>query len=289
MHGRAFVTSIPKCGKNVVRSLLPSLGLSQVSTSEMPVAASHVYARWLRATQPRGRHPSVDAIIRETRPAFEHVLGLLGELPGGRYVQGHFAYDEELHAAVRAARIPIVLVYRDPRACLASLAHYLVERGEPADFLPRLRSRDVPSALRLLLDGDEAVVPFEHFFAPYDGWRRAEGVLALRFEDLIGPRGGGSRTRQFATIIRLAAHLGWRGAPWQLVSAAKHAFNPRAGTYRRGTIDGWREDLDGRLRAEDWPALHELAGRWGYRGDTTPRVAALAGMAHAVAARAVRP
>lgn len=232
--------------------------------------ALHAYASWLGATLERGRDPSVQSLVAETTPAFERALASLESLEDGAYLHGHLAFDERLYAAARSAGIPIVFVYRDPRACLASLAHFMVERGQPEEFVSRLARRDVESAVRLLMQGDEAVVPFESFFAPYERWRNAEGVLALRFEDLIGPRGGGSRMRQYTAISAIAHHVGRREMPWRLLDVAGKTFNPRAGTFRRGTIDGWRQDLAGHLLPVDGVTLQAMAAQWGYSEHELP-------------------
>lgn len=118
------------------------------------------------------------------------------------------------------------------------MAHFLVERGEPADLLPRLPQRDVPSALRFLLAGDAETLPLDQLLTPYAGWLTAEGALSIRFEDLVGPRGGGSVERQTLALTTLAHHIGWRGAASRLLSAIDRTFNPAAGTFRRGRIDG---------------------------------------------------
>jgi hypothetical protein len=270
MQGRALVTSVPKCGKNLVRSIFHAFNLQQRPFEDGSTAALHAYARWLGSAHERGRDPSVRSLVEETTPAFERALASVASLRDGEYVHGHFAYDERLHAAALEAGVPIVFVYRDPRACFASLAHFMVERGLPAELVSRLERRDVASAVRLLMDGDEAVVPFASFFEPYSRWRHAEGVIALRFEDVIGPRGHGSRMRQYAAISALASHVGRRELPWRLLDAASRAFNTRAGTFRRGTIDGWQDDLAGLLRPGDEATLHRLAAAWGFVTTETP-------------------
>jgi hypothetical protein len=263
MRGRALLTSIPKCGKNLVRSYFDALGLRRTTDdTDLAITAGYTQARWLAAT--RGRTDGLDAYLQQGRPAYERLLRSFASLPDGRFLHGHVAFDAELCAAARAARLPIVFLYRDPRACLASLAHFLVDWGEPADLLPRLARRDVPTALQMLLESDGTTTWLEDVYASYEGWRDAPGVLMLRYEDLVGPRGGGSEERQVATLVALARHIGWQGEPGALFAATAQAFNPRVTTFRRGTVGGWRADLTGRLDAEQWAALERLGQRWGF-------------------------
>lgn len=269
MACRVLVTTVPKCGKNLLMTFLSSLKLERVfRDSDTVDLASHLQARWLlRDRADRHARADLEAFLSGTAPAFERGLAALVSLPDDSFVQGHFAYDPELHQRARAAGLTIVFLYRDPRACLASMAHFLVERGEPESWVPRLARQDLPSALRLLLSGDEVVAPFEDVYAPYEGWRGAEGVVRLRFEDVVGPRGHGSLVRQIAGLTGLADEMGWQGSPWKLLEAVDRAFHPGVGTFRRGTIDGWREDLADLTETEGRRSLEALAHRWGYPVD----------------------
>jgi hypothetical protein len=253
-------------------SFLHTLKLPRLLRHDLVVdAASHAQARWLRDAQPE-RHAGrdIDQFLSGTEAAFEQFLDILGTMTDGSYVQGHFAYDAEIHARALAADVVIVFLYRDPRASLASMAHFLVDRGEPAQLVPYLSQPDIPTALRLLLEGNDGIVPFEDVFAPYEGWRDAEGVISLRFEDIVGPRGNGSLVRQVVTLTALAESVGWQGSAWDLLDAIDLAFYPGAGTFRRGTIDGWREDLRDLAASDHWAPLERLARRWGYAVNGAP-------------------
>jgi hypothetical protein len=267
---RILLTTIPKCGKNVLVSFLTTLGLQRMpGGTSVADAAVYAQARWYVDTYYGGQVPhQLAGLLAGTSVAFDRILASLEQMPDGSYLQGHIAFNDELYRRARAAGVSIVFVYRDPRAALASLAHFLVERGEPASLAPRLPSRDLAAAQRLLLDGDEVAPSLDQAFAQFAGWRHAEGVHVLRFEDVIGARGHGSTARQLATFAALAEGIGWRGSPSQLLAAVASAFSPSAGTFRRGTIDGWRNDLRGLQGTEQWETLTALARSWGYQEES---------------------
>jgi hypothetical protein len=269
---RVLLTTIPKCGKNVLVSFFSTLGLRRLPGGpDVADAAVQAQARWFQEHQYGGTAPDhLQNYLSDTAAAFERVLATLDSMPEGAYLQGHFAFDPELHRRARAAGLSIVFVYRDPRAALASLADFLVERGEPAALAPRLPRRDLTTAQRFLVNGDEMTPPLAHAFGQYDGWRDAEGVIALRFEDVIGPRGHGSAGRQFATFATLAEQIGWQGSPSQLLAAVAGAFSPSAGTFRRGTIEGWQDDLRGLEGSPEWDIVTQLARDWGYPDQPEP-------------------
>src|SRR5262245_17374011 len=145
MACRVLLTTIPKCGKNVLVSFLSNLGMNRrPGGADVFGAATHAQARWYLQQQD---NPAQSAGLRElltqTAPAFERMVDDLASLPDNSYLLGHFVFDAELHRRVREAGIPIVFLYRDPRASLPSLAHYLLDRNEPEVVARQLPGRDV--------------------------------------------------------------------------------------------------------------------------------------------------
>lgn len=63
-------------------------------------------------------------------------------------------------------------------------------------------------------------------------------VCTVRFEELVGPRGGGSREAQVAAIHRILKHLNIEDDPGSL---AEKVYNPGAFTFYKGKRGSWRE------------------------------------------------
>jgi hypothetical protein len=281
MPCRVLLTTIPKCGKNLLVSFFSALGLARrLDDGDLAEAASHAQARWLLREQigQGGGHSIHDLVefLSGTATAFDRALTALDGLPDTSFVQGHFAYDPELHQRAQDAGVTIVFLYRDPRACLASTAHFLIERGEPAALVPQLPRHDLDAAYELLIQGNDVTPPFEAVYAPYDGWRDAEGVISVRFEDIVGPRGHGSMMAQASTLTALAEGIGWAGSRIELLHSIFRTFEPRAGTFRRGTLDGWRDDMTSLAGTPLWASIEELAGHWGYDDGPSLTVPAIA-------------
>jgi hypothetical protein len=272
--GHAFFTSIPKCGKNLVTMLFEALGIARIDHPDEQAASAHVMARWTQTARAEGRllqpgydDATIDAYIDESRLSLEVLTQGLESIPDGHYVHAHLAFDAAFARQARAVGVPLVFVYRDPRAMVASQAYFLVERGEPSDLLPRLGTRTLDAAYRLLIEGDDETLDAQETFAAYRGWLTEPHVLPVRFEDLVGPRGGGSASAQLATVARIAQHIGWRGAIDELLSVAQRVFSPAAGTFRRGTIDGWRGDVTPEIAGGFPKFFVDLPREWGYPVD----------------------
>ena len=71
-------------------------------------------------------------------------------------------------------------------------------------------------------------------------WMKNPTVFVCRFEDLVGPKGGGSRKRQEKTIEALAIHLGYPLEPERVAEIADELFGGTR-TFRHGQIGGWKE------------------------------------------------
>jgi sulfotransferase 6B1 len=94
------------------------------------------------------------------------------------------------------------------------------------------------------LPGDRAGVPLLESMAErldaYLGWLDAPGVLAVRFEDLVGARGGGDVDRQRALIRDIGAHVGRSLSADDAERIASVVWSPSSSTFRRGAMGDWR-------------------------------------------------
>lgn len=273
--GRAFFVSIPKCGKNVIHAFFDALGLTRFMI-KLDGAVQYTHAKHVEALHRSGApvpaKSSFEEVVKtleQLRPEFLQLLKTVRRTPPGTWINQHFAFNAELHSMLREAGVPIVLLCRDPRDCVLSMANFLVNRGEPADWLPKLPQRNVDTALQFFLTGDDERLSFSQIFDSYRGWLQAEGVLVLRFEDIIGPKGGGQTAVQIDRLTALARHIGWEGTAERLITAIFSSFNPAAGTFFKGQIGSWRKGFSpGMLR------LFEQVGgglltSWGYTRDPT--------------------
>jgi hypothetical protein len=144
------------------------------------------------------------------------------------------------------------------------MANYVLHRGLPADLVPKMNHLDMEQALALLLTGDDDLVPFASYFDSFRGWLEADGVLALRFEDIVGPRGGGEGGGQIARLTALAEHIGWRGPAVHLTSAISGSFNPRASTFYKGQVGQWKVAFSETVRRLFQTRAGFLVRHWGY-------------------------
>src|SRR5262249_2860627 len=119
--------------------------------------------------------------------------------------------------------------------------------------------------IELAILGDAEAQPpapsLESLLAGFSGWLDS-GALVVRFEDLIGDRGGADPAAQARTLDEIYAHLGLeqpRGG------AAERLFSAASPTFRSGQVGEWRGAFDPELES----LFERTAGGWmemyGYR------------------------
>lgn len=233
---RVLANSMPKSGTHLLATLLDGLGDLR-------------FAGHLVAFDCGDRHDP-DAKLAD-------LSRRLKGLRNNRYLGGHLVADEAVQDRVAQSGVKLLTILRDPRAVIVSGANYVLEATQ-------LRDRD--EALALFPDKDailRAMVfgngePGEKFYFPeigeryaaYARWWDAPMGHTVRFEDLIGGRGGGDDDRQVDEVAGVLQYLGYGADQQTSRTLAAQLFSEKAITFRTGRIDSWREELPADLAAE---------------------------------------
>jgi hypothetical protein len=143
----------------------------------------------------------------------------------------------------------IVFNYRDPRDVMLSMVAFLsgdTGRGVGHFVDHRLYSDILRTAdsleERLSIALTDPCFPGADAFERGLWLLRHPAVCKVSFEELVGPRGGGSKERQSEAVARIAGFLGADGAPGRTPAAVADAlFNDQAYSFHRGQIGAWRE------------------------------------------------
>ena len=93
--------------------------------------------------------------------------------------------------------------------------------------------------------------------ANYARWIGEPGVYVCRFEDVVGPAGGGDGVARHRPSERSSAH----GRPLpdgEVRSIAARVWNPESHTFRGGRVGGWSDRFADSHRA----LFKEIAGDW---------------------------
>lgn len=257
---RVVVTSLPKSGTNLATKALlaiPALRPSPFTLTggALPPARSARAAVLMGVDWPRAVDRSaVRRRLRWTAP--------------GSVTSGHLPWSRELADLLAAARARVIAVVRDPRDVAVSLPPYVMAR--PDHFLhARFARLDEGARILASINGLEAdasgvtLQPLEARMASVLAWHDHADALLVRFEDLVGSRGGGSDDAQCATIQRMAEQAGCPIAPTLAADIGAGLFGGTS-TFRRGQIGGWQDAFDREHRTAATARLAPLLLDLGY-------------------------
>ena len=90
------------------------------------------------------------------------------------------------------------------------------------------------------------------------------GVLTIRFEDLVGSKGGGSDVLQARCVTDIARFLGIDIAAEMVNEICNVIWEAKGRTFRKGQIGTWREVLTQEMLAVYYATARDITRKWGY-------------------------
>ena len=140
-------------------------------------------------------------------------------------------------------KIKPIFMYRDPRAILASNFFYVrdLKRHHLHTYFNRLPNDEERYRVLILRRTQEPeVYSIRDRLLKFHGWVNDPNVLTVKFEDLVGARGGGTPERRALALSKLVACL---DMPHVDVEKLVHAETKATPTMREGKIDSWRKSI----------------------------------------------
>jgi len=250
---RVFVNSIPKSGTNLLEKLVRFFAVKRSGKS---IAYSSI----------EGRHSFFKHIFRINHfyrgsiplglelPAFvsqQWLKGYMASVKPGTYFSGHAAYSEQLDYMLKSESIKSLQIYRDPRAILVSWAKYVAEDiNSWYPFHSSLKKMELSERILFLLHGGEMKglyhSSFKEVLQRSGGWLDSTNTLVVRFEDLVGAKGGGVDGVQRESIAAILKHIGKDYRDEEL-DVIQNKLYGGTHTFRSGRIDSWKESIDDNL------------------------------------------
>lgn len=184
-----------------------------------------------------------------------HIRYKIGSAPEGAIVRSHLMYAKEIRTILAAEPCKQLFIYRDLRDVAVSHARWVLK--EPQIFLHDIY-KQLPSfdaQLMSTIQGVPLGTPFGsnvsqpnigQDFSRWLGWIDDPDTLAIRFEDLVGDRGGGSEEKRFQMISQILDHLEISLSSDKLKSQfSSHTMNPsESHTFikgGKGMIGSWEK------------------------------------------------
>ncbi len=183
----------------------------------------------------------------------QHIESSLGNLASNKFLVSHIPYSPHSAAIIKKHQAKVLFTYRDPRDLVISFANYIRANDcskAPNQAWPMARNMSFDDIINSLIEKGElyhfwpGIIGIDQYYKAFMPWAHFENCLPIRFEDLIGPKGGGSLETQYETIKTIAQHL-------QIISLPEEKFlhvidNLFGGesTFRQGQIGAWKTGLN---------------------------------------------
>lgn len=245
-HTRVILNSLPKSGTHLAAKLLT--GMPGVSRVRLPL-----YDSTADIFSPISEADEVEVGVDSPRMAsFSNLRRRLDHVPTGAFVQAHVPYSPRFASLLTDLEYRMVLLVRDPRDVALSSASYLANSGHTLEsiFGPLDPEQRILASIEGVCVGDLRLRNLRDRVDSVASWRNAPWVVSIRFEDLVGPAGGGNLVDQHETIAAVARHIGTDLDERQVSDLASNLYGGTA-TFRKGTIGRWRSEFgqDHRLAA----------------------------------------
>jgi sulfotransferase 6B1 len=268
---RIVANSIPKSGTNLLGRLLTLLGFEQ--TSEMGIRSRLVagpFAPARKLLRARSAEKVTIGVVSPQRIDRQWLERRLSRVADGYFVTAHCVYSPELASLFAGEQMRVVCILRDPRDVAVSQMHHIKQRKEHFAHDAFLKLPSDSERLLVSIRGGELggrrLQSLDERYRQFLGWQDDNNAMMVKFEDLVGPRGGGSAETQRRTVERVAWHVGLEPDERMISTVEENIFGV-SNTFRKGQIGGWREEFS----AEHERAAREIAGpmlvELGYEAD----------------------
>ena len=276
---RVVATSLPKSGTHLLVRLLellefqerkPSLMASLVRITERnPIRRILKKSRLWHSNRDGDAGLMVDLDEPENRVRRQWLCRVLHAVPDHSFLKAHLPYSVEMESLLLSFGFKILFIIRDPRDVAVSYCNYVSKNARHPLYGHFRMLPDYPSRIRAVLNG--CATPHGFIFSPLDhqlrnvlGWWRSKRTLNVRFEDLIGPNGGGNEAVQRQTVLRICEHLDVSTTSIYLGHVAEQVFYCKARTFHKGAIGSWKEYLDKEMLDTFEQHVGHLMGELGY-------------------------
>ena len=263
---KAFVNSLPKAGTHLLEKCLELFGYSKRGH----LGASLIVGKDIRSRirnvllTPRGKSYKI-GIDSPVDLDMNKIVKKLKKINSNQFYTGHIGYKDDLLRKILELNFRPIVVVRDPRAVLASFVPYVIKNRQHImheSFISMVEQEQYLNAFKGYKTQSAELLPLRTRCEALDSWIKSKNVLKIRFEDIVGTKGGGSGSKQRKTLEHICD---WLDAPRNMVQfVSDNLFGPGKNTFRKGQIDSWRFELPEGIIDSSSEELRDILNEWGY-------------------------
>ena len=256
LHSRDLVFATAYWREKLINQLRGNTAKSLVLCNSYPKSGTHLLYQILYSVpglQPWDDIVSVQALCGIMNTA-SHVRWKVGSAPDGSIVRSHLMHCDEILNVLQEFDCKTLFIYRDLRDVAVSHARWVTKEEriflhdaytQQANFDEQLMSSIKGVPLGTPFGSNVSQPDIGTDFSRWQGWVSDPNAYAVKFEDLVGERGGGSEEKRLYLIEQILEYLGISLSSEQIKSRfASYALNPEEShTFRKGgkgSIGGWK-------------------------------------------------
>jgi hypothetical protein len=193
----------------------------------------------------------------------------------GQVATVHWKWEELSRELIKSST-RVFLMVRDPRDIVVSNAFYIANQNEKHrlhKYFSSLKSDEerILASIQGIsseeLGGMRRSKSMGEHLRGFLPWIDQDECVLVRFEDLIGARGGGDEERQRQCIRRIADHIECSLSQRESTSIADRAFSTDSKTFRKGKTGDWRNHFTEQHVQATKKTMGEVLVRLGYEKD----------------------
>jgi len=183
-----------------------------------------------------------------------HVRWKVGSAPSGSIVRSHLMHCDEILEVLQEFNCKVLFIYRDLRDVAVSHARWVTKEeriflhpiyAQYANFDEQLMSSIKGVPLGTPFGSNLSQPDIGTDFLRWHGWIKDPHAFAVKFEDLVGDRGGGSEAKRLYLVEQILDYLGISLSAEQVKTQfASRSLNPEEShTFKKGgkgSIGGWQ-------------------------------------------------
>jgi len=179
-----------------------------------------------------------------------------------KFLLGHSPYSKNLETKLAKENYKVFLIYRDPRDQVISHAKWILENSEHYAMCDHQKKCPLPldAIIDILIEKD-----LKNRFNLYLEWFKSPIVCPIKFENLVGPQGGGNLSLQKNEIKKICNHIKI-DCKKNIDSCIKQLFGNTL-TFRGGQIGKWKKILTQQQKDNIKKYAGELIINLGYEKD----------------------
>lgn len=271
---KVVANSLPKSGTHMVGKLLKSLGFEEWKPGLTANLVRETHRNPMRNLQKRRRRPIgsdnglwIDLDIKENLVSRKWLHAHLNQIPDGSFVTGHLPYSEDLSEFLQIHGFKVIYIIRDPRDVLISAINYQ-KKWKKNPFYNEFQNMSLDECIAhvfsraskgRIVDGS-----LKERVENSIGWLSDTGVFTTTFEALVGPKGGGSTSKQLDTVKGVCEYLELSLKKQRIDMINSWVFDSKSKTFHKGLIGQWKTVLNDKQKEMVNREIGRLLNELGY-------------------------